>query len=107
MLLFLFTLACSGDDSGSYTQIDPPPFGTIEDTGTDDSGAATCGATELCERSIQECGVTLEQAECEAWYEQGVCADMAAYEACNCECLGEAACDGYFACGEICFDLHC
>lgn len=119
-LTFLTTLACGSDGgsgSGGMTQIDPPsltvPGGQSDlgDTGlADDTGSpADCTATELCERSIDDCGVNLDLPTCEAWYaDAGSCRDMDAYLACNCDCeASEDTCDGYFACGEFCFAAHC
>ena len=102
--------ACKNDDSdgGAMTPIDPPDV--VIETGTyQPYEPPECGATELCLRSIDECEVNLELGECEAWYalDDAACADMAAYEACNCDCLSQPTCDGYFSCGEICFNDFC
>lgn len=68
----------------------------------------TCGPVELCTRSTQECGYNVPVETCAAWYDDpGHCADMDAYVACNCDCLGEDTCDAYYACGELCFADHC
>ena len=67
-------------DEATYF-IEPPSYGnnTSEPTGP------TCGATELCARSIDECEVNLTQGDCEAWYaDTSQCLDMAGYESCNC-----------------------
>lgn len=69
---------------------------------------ATCGPQELCARSLQECQVALSPDQCMAFYDDpGACADMDAYVACNCDCIEQPDCDGYFACGELCFLDHC
>ena len=111
-----FVLACSTlalsacdkeeESGGEMVQIDPPSL-AIE-PGTAEGVEAECGATDLCSRSIDECEVNLELGECEAWYaDTSGCLDMDAYEACNCDCLSQASCDGYFACGEICYADLC
>jgi hypothetical protein len=67
-----------------------------------------CGPAALCSRSINECAVEMEQADCEGWYANTAnCADMDAYTSCNCDCILQETCDGYFACGNICFNDHC
>ena len=107
MWMMLLTVACGdGTNDGSWVLADPPAFGTLVDSG---QATLECGPTELCARSIDECAVNLTLDSCEGWYDQGeaACDDMDAYVACNCGCLEEPACDGYFACGEICFELHC
>lgn len=102
LMLAVGALACGGGDDGvDYT----PAIDSGASAGID---AATCGAAKLCMRSIDECDVDLSQASCEAWYaEPGNCANMAAYTVCNCQCIDQATCDEYFACGEICFADHC
>lgn len=119
LVLSLFTVAaCGADGSGSgggMVQVDPPTVGFgggTGDTGAADTGAADpgdCTATDLCLRSIDDCGVNLDLATCEDWYaSMGTCRDMDAYLACNCDCEAEEdTCDGYFACGEFCFVEHC
>jgi hypothetical protein len=109
-----FAIACGGegeDAGGTMQQVDPPslviPTGTPVDTGTPPS----CGGADLCARSIDECGIVMDQAECESWYDVaediGDCADIEAYTQCNCDCIGEDTCDGYFACGQLCFVDFC
>jgi len=72
------------------------------------SDAATCGPTQLCNRTIQECKQSITQQDCEAFYtSSGNCTDIAAYTTCNCNCITEATCSDYFACGNICFNDHC
>lgn len=98
----------SEDDGGGMVQVDPPDptWQSGVDSG-DTGGDDTCGPTELCTRSIDECGVAMDLGECESWYDLGDCRDMDAYIACNCDCIGQAECDGYFACGELCYEDHC
>lgn len=113
-LAALFALACDGapsdDQGGGMTQVEPPstsiPAGQSGwDTGAPDDA---CDGADLCARSIDECGVAMDAAACEAWYANaGNCRDMEAYEACNCDCIEEPECDGYFACGEFCWQAHC
>lgn len=102
--------ACNNDEDtgGTMAPIDPPDV--VIETGTyAPTEPDSCCATDLCLRSIDECQVNLELDECEAWYalDDAACADMAAYEACNCDCLSQPTCDGYFSCGEICFNDFC
>lgn len=99
IVAILLVAACGNKAEGEFVQIDPP--------GPPASEPETCGAPELCTRSIQECAVELDQAECEAWYVSEQCTDIDAYTTCNCTCEAQAECNGYFACGEICFEDHC
>ncbi|MEM6927778.1 MAG: hypothetical protein AAF602_12670 [Myxococcota bacterium] len=102
----LVLAACDGDEGGAFVQVDPPDL--VIPTGPVDTGDATCGPTQLCERSIDECGVALDQASCEAWYDSGECRDVASYTSCNCDCEAtEDTCDGYFSCGQLCFLDFC
>ena len=119
-------VACGGGDSdsdgdagdettdgsgGGMVQVDPPNItwqsGVTDTVDTGAGGDGTCGPAELCARSIEECDVQLDQDTCEAWYDSDDCRDMDAYIACNCDCIGQAECDGYFACGELCYEDHC
>lgn len=79
------------------------------ESGSSSSGVAgACGPTELCTRSIEDCGLEWELAQCEAYYDDDTqCADFDAYVECNCQCLGEETCDDYYGCGSICFEDHC
>ena len=102
--------ACSSDDDKSpdgglkYTPADATGSG---DSAQKDS-TATCGPKELCTRSVNECAAKLTQQSCEGWYQDAAnCVNMSAYTTCNCKCLTDATCDGYFACGEVCFNDHC
>lgn len=72
----------------------------------------TCDGASLCARSLGECGVTtITEAECLAFYDpaQTTCSgDIAAYEACNCDCdANNPTCTSWFSCGEDCFSTHC
>ena len=120
LALALFALACSDgtergtddDAPGEMTQVDPPsnpiPAGSGGDGGADSGDPGACDGADLCARSIEECGVAMDPGACEAWYaDAGNCRDMAAYEACNCDCIEEPERDGYFACGEFCWQGHC
>lgn len=111
----LVAVACGDSDNdasgGGMVRADPPEmWGDTGGSGAETGGTAdTCGATSLCELSIEECGVNLDQQTCEAWYDApDSCRDMEAYVACNCDCDAETAdCDGYFSCGEFCYEAHC
>ena len=102
--------ACSSDDDKSPDgglQYTPADTGAADSAGKQDTGA-TCGPKELCTRSVSECSANLTQQTCEGWYADSTkCTNMAAYTTCNCKCLKDATCDGYFACGEVCFNDHC
>lgn len=106
-LLPLVLIACSGDDDPVDTDV--ADTDVVQDTDVEDTDVeTTCGPTELCTRSIDECEVVMTLDTCEGWYaNSGNCADMDAYTACNCECISQATCDGYFACGNLCFNDHC
>lgn len=106
--LVLLALSCSSDDSDP---VDAAPaidaLIPVDATPAIDA-TPVCGATDLCKRSINECSVDLTQPECEAWYaEPSNCLNFPAYTTCNCACIDQATCDGYFACGTICFEDHC
>jgi hypothetical protein len=69
---------------------------------------AACGAAALCARTINECEIDMEQGDCVGWYANTAnCADMEGYLSCNCACLGQETCDGYFGCGESCYERFC
>ena len=90
------TLVLGDDDDAvpSDTDSDPP--------------AAACGPMELCTRTISDCGYGLDLTQCLGFYDDPTaCADMDAYVECNCDCVLEPTCDGYFSCGEACFAQHC
>ena len=99
----LAAIACGGGDD----DVDYMP-GIDSAVGGGSIDANSCGAAELCMRSIDGCEAELTQQSCEAWYaDDNNCSDMAAYTMCNCECITRATCDQYFACGEVCFADHC
>jgi hypothetical protein len=105
-VLFLSAAACGGMEV-----VDPPPLmqpstpAPVADAGMP---AAACGPQQLCERTINECNQNFTQMACEGWYAKASnCTDMAKYVECNCECVEEATCSDYFACGNICFNDHC
>ncbi len=110
LLLTLALAACGGG---------MPDGGLVDTTPMRDAGPPmvdagmpkpmTCGPSNLCSRTINECATpNLTQASCEGWYARASnCRDMAAYTACNCECVKEATCSDYFACGNLCFNDHC
>jgi hypothetical protein len=103
-----FTLAAAC--GGGLEQVDRPPLMQPTQSATPDAGkpAPTCGPAQLCSRTINECNQTFTQASCEAWYAKpSNCTDMAKYVECNCECVKEATCSDYFACGNICFNDYC
>jgi len=102
------TFACGGGDGGLQV-VDPPPL-MQPSPPPPDAGAPpmSCGPAQLCSRSIDECNQNFSQASCEAWYAKpSNCVDMAKYVECNCECVKEATCADYFACGNLCFNDHC
>lgn len=107
--LSLATLAaCGGSDPGvvDVVLIDDD----TDDTVSTDPGSTpdACGAVELCTRTIDDCDIDLTLESCTAWYDEPTnCADMDAYTACNCDCVEQDTCDGYFACGDVCFADHC
>ena len=109
LFLALFLAGCGGGMEGGLVNLTPvndggPP--KVMDAGT--GMTLLCGPQELCERSINECKATLTQVQCEGWYAKTTnCRDMQAYTACNCDCVTEATCSDYFACGNICFNDHC
>lgn len=110
-------LGCEPEGEGDtgYTLVGPPgtalpgePGDTDGDTEGDDMSDAWCEPFDLCTRTIDECEIDITIDSCEGWYaDEANCADMAGYLACNCDCLTEATCDGYFACGEICYADFC
>lgn len=103
-------LACGSNDDSSSSN-GGTGGGLSYDAAGDSPQVETgpsCGPTELCERSINECAANLTQSQCEGWYATASnCANMAAYTSCNCDCISEATCNDYFSCGQICFDTHC
>ncbi len=115
-LLGFLLAGCEGDDSGGGGT-----GGTVATGGSGGatggasgsgggagSGGASCGPTELCKRTIEECKEPMTQATCEGWYATASnCKDMAAYTLCNCDCIKEANCSDYFACGQLCFNDSC
>ena len=108
-LLVLSLSACDGGEDPTDGQ-DP----LILDQDTDEPAPPvttpepTCGPTELCTRSTQECGYAVTVEVCATWYDEPAnCADMDAYTSCNCDCVGEPTCDEYYSCGEVCFARHC
>jgi len=103
--------ACNDDgtcDAG-LSCINPDPSCMFDCApSTCESGGGSCGPTQLCERTINECSEPLTQDDCEGWYAVPAnCTDMDAYTTCNCGCVTEAMCDAYFACGNNCFNDHC
>ena len=107
LLLALSLAACGGDGATTDTALHPEDTDTTDPAGTPPV-EPTCGPIELCTRSTQECGYDVTVEVCASWYDQPAnCADMDAYTECNCGCIGEATCDAYYACGEICFADHC
>ena len=109
LLVVLSLAACGGGMDGGLVDItnvrdSGPPAMDAGPTGT----TLLCSPTELCERSINECAAKLTQTQCEGWYaKQSNCRDMNAYIACNCNCITEATCSDYFACGNLCFNDSC
>jgi len=110
LLLTLALAACGGSqlEPGSMTTAPAPDAGPPKP----DAGMqmqVTCGPANLCSRTLNECATpNLTQASCEGWYARASnCRDMPAYTACNCDCIGEATCSDYFACGNLCFNDHC
>ncbi len=102
-----FTPACGGGDDDGADASAPGIDAAVPDAAAPDGGAA-CGPTELCTRSINECGVALTLEQCEAWYaDPASCADINGYTACNCQCIDELTCTEYFDCGQICFENWC
>ncbi len=102
----------AGGTTEAMTTSDESSTGDVEVSSTassSDSGPVdACGPTELCTRSIEECGLQWELAQCEAWYDDPTqCADFDGYVACNCDCIGEETCDDYYGCGSICFEDYC
>lgn len=103
--------ACKTDGTcnGDLACTAPPPeecsfSGCAEST----CQVAMCGPTQLCTRTIDDCGENLTLEACEGFYaNEANCADMAAYTACNCECVTRGTCEAYFACGNNCFNEHC
>ncbi len=111
-MLGCLSVGCDGDDSGDGGTGGAATGGTGGSTGGTGGGAgsggASCGPTELCKRTIDECKEPMTQATCEGWYATASnCKDMAAYTQCNCGCIGEATCSDYFACGQLCFNDSC
>ncbi len=96
-------LACVVPDPDCTALCEPA---TCEVAGANNGG--TCGPTELCARTINDCGETLTQESCELFYaDMSNCADMAQYTTCNCDCMAQDTCENYFACGQNCFNDHC
>ena len=110
LLLSLALAACGGGSmQGGLVNLTP-----VNDAGPPAMDAGPTGVTllctpdDLCERSINECSAKLTQTQCVGWYaNKSNCRDMDAYTACNCDCIVEATCSDYFACGNLCFNDHC
>ena len=105
-------LECFDPDPTCTFQCEPstceaPGGSSAEDTGSTDGGGGTCEPADLCTRTIDECMVDIDMPSCLAFYDGGMCADIAAYTACNCDCITAATCDEYFACGNLCFNNAC
>lgn len=96
LALAIGSMACGGSEGG-------------DDSGDDDGTGGTCSGVELCERSINECAVNITMEQCLSFYDPSTstCADVAAYESCNCDCIDAPSCGEYFSCGETCFADHC
>ena len=95
----------TGSSTGAAEESTGEPEG-----GSTSTGAPSCGPTQLCARTIDECEIDLQQAQCEGWYAdpaQHMCADIEGYTACNCNCVDEPTCDEYFSCGMLCFEDYC
>lgn len=93
---------------GSEAPASPADSDTPVPSPTADTAPPVCDGSALCARSIDACDVELTQADCETFYEPtSSCRDIDAYTSCNCDCIDEPTCDGYFACGQVCFTLHC
>lgn len=101
--LCLLLLGCGGEAIPASDPVDTDP----PSLPTDATDPPVCDGSALCARSIDECDVELTQADCESFYESGDCADLDGYTTCNCDCIDEETCDGYFACGQVCFTLFC
>lgn len=69
----------------------------------------TCGAADLCGRSLGECAASLTMEACVGFYDPATttCADIDGYTMCNCACLSQTTCDAYFSCGMTCFEDWC
>lgn len=106
-LALLALLAGCGPTAGETD--DDPVSDTDTDSDTDSDTDATCDGEALCLRSIEQCDVDLTLETCVAFYDEETttCADIGAYTSCNCDCIEEPTCDGYFACGQVCFSVHC
>ncbi|MEL6347983.1 MAG: hypothetical protein AAFV53_33055 [Myxococcota bacterium] len=114
--LVLLSMGCDEERAPeeSASNIDPPAeeagegAETVVDTGDAPVGAE-CDGQALCARSIDECEVNLDLETCLSFYDTATttCADIDAYVECNCDCIEEDTCDGYFACGQVCFTLRC
>ena len=90
----------------------PPPAldaAALDATTGEADAAATCGAAALCDRTIDDCHVAISRASCLGFYDPATttCGDLAGYTACNCACIEQPSCDGYFACGTTCFEDWC
>lgn len=104
-----FAVGCAGEDTstGGALVLEPADPAAPPDP-TEPASPPTCGPVELCARTIGECAIAMDAATCEAWYDDPAsCADMDAYVTCNCDCVEEPTCDGYFSCGELCFADFC
>ncbi len=107
-LLALALVACGGPMQGGLVDLTPKPDGGPPRDAGMSGMTLLCTPTDLCERSINECAANLTQTSCEGWYAKtSNCRDMNAYTACNCDCITEATCSDYFACGNLCFNDHC
>ena len=103
MLCLSLSFACGG----GMQEVDPPTL-SLGGPPTTGSPSNSCGPAQLCSRTINECNEKLTQTQCEGWYAKASnCRDMSAYVACNCDCVTEATCSDYFACGNLCFNDFC
>lgn len=104
LMLAALAVGCGGgdDDGGDNIALDAAIDAAID-------AAPTCGAADLCARTRGECMVEITEAQCLGFYDPGTtsCEDIAAYTACNCECVAAPTCTEYFDCGTVCFEDWC
>jgi hypothetical protein len=116
LVLAIVAAGCNGDPKGGGTPTTAAGTGGAGGQGGEgDKGgggaggaAPACGPAALCSRTIDECRETISPADCAAFYANPAnCADMPGYTSCNCDCIVEATCSDYFACGNLCFNEFC